>query len=70
MAVRIGGRRFYFLGWDGLTPDNARGLRDALGRLHLGEVRIVAPYSADELRSVPPGVPDLAPQRLWYRPIE
>jgi hypothetical protein len=69
-VIRMGDRRLYFLGWDSRTPEGARRARDDLRRIDVNAVRIVAPYSDDELRLMPPGLSDLPPRRLWYRPIE
>jgi len=69
-VMRMGDRRLYFLGWDSRTPEVARRAHDDVRRIDVSAVRIVAPYSDDELRLMPPGLPDLPPRRLWYRAIE
>jgi len=69
-GMRMGDKRFYFLGWDNRTPEGARRATDDLRRVEVSAIRIVAPYTDDELRLMPAGVPDLPPRRLWYRAIE
>jgi len=69
-AIGMGEKEFYFLGWDGRTPESARHARDDVRRVDVSAVRIVAPYTDDQLRLMPPGLPDLPPRRLWYRAIE